>query len=74
MALIIRELMEATNVIDVGAKESVDKVKSLVDANLGKTETSKKTVNERRKKEVENGVGRIKEEGTTLEVGVAGCG
>jgi len=58
-------------VIDVGAKELVDKVKSLVDANLGKTETSKKTVNERRKKEVENGVGRIKEEGTTLETQTA---
>jgi len=66
-----RELMEATNVIDVGAKESVDKVKGLVDANLGKTETSKKTVNERRKKEVENGVGRIKEEGTALETQTA---
>ena len=60
--------MEATNVIDIGAKESVDRVKAVVDDNINKTESAKKSVSEKRKKEVENGAVRIKDEGTTLEV------
>jgi len=62
-----RELMEASNLIEVRAKESVGRVKAVVDANIAKAETSKKTVNETRKKEVENGAAQIKSEGNSLE-------
>jgi len=62
-----RELMEATNVIEVRAKDSVDKLKSAVDATCGRVDAAKKTVEEKRKRQVAESVAIVKNEGVALE-------
>ena len=63
-----RELMEATNVIEARAKESVDKIKSVSDANCTKVDAAKKSSDDKKKKEVAIAVSKVKDEGAGLEV------
>jgi len=62
-----RELMEATNVIEARAKESVDKIKSVSDANCTKVDAAKKSSDDKKKKEVAIAVNKVKDEGAGLE-------
>merc|ERR1712198_181817 len=59
--------MEATNVIEARAKDSVDKLKSVADATCGRVDAAKKTVDEKRKREVAEGVANLNGEGIALE-------
>jgi len=62
-----RELMEATNVIEAKAKESVDQIKSAAEARCAQVDAAKKAAEEKRKKQVAEGEAKIKGEGAALQ-------
>jgi len=62
-----RDLMEANNLIEIKAKHSVDEIKSIVDARCVKAETAKKEVDEKRKRQINDGADKVKGEATAVE-------
>ena len=65
-----RELMEATNVIETRAKESVDQIKSVAEARGAQVDAAKKAAEEKKKKQVAEAETKVKSEGEGLQVRV----
>lgn len=63
-----RELMEATNVIDIRAKESEGVIKAAVESNIAKIDQAKKGAMEKRKKEVDLSAAKVTEAGSNLGI------